>query len=201
MNLNLQIKRCALTFVMSMLCLIVFAQSYTVRGIVTDNSGEPIIGANVSVKGTNNGTITDFDGKFTLDDVKPANVLEVSYIGYITQSVKVGSMANFTIMLHEDDKTLDEVVVIGYGTMKKRDITGAVSSVSSDKIIDPVSNVTQALQGKLSGVFVQSTDGRPGGAVKVRVRGGGSITQSNEPLYIVDGFPVSSIADLSAEQI
>ena len=201
MNLNLQIKRCALTFVMSMLCLIVFAQSYTVRGIVTDNSGEPIIGANVSVKGTNNGTITDFDGKFTLDDVKPANVLEVSYIGYITQSVKVGSMANFTIMLHEDDKTLDEVVVIGYGTMKKRDITGAVSSVSSDKIIDPVSNVTQALQGKLSGVFVQSTDGRPGGSVKVRVRGGGSITQSNEPLYIVDGFPVSSIADLSAEQI
>ena len=155
---------------------------------------------NVLVKGTTNGTITDFDGKFSIPDVPSNATLVVSYIGYLTKEVKSGK--DLIIVLEEDNKTLDEVVVIGYGTVKKRDLTGAVASVSSkDLVANPVANVTQALQGQLPGVSVASQDGRPGAEVAIRIRGGGSITQSNDPLFVVDGFPVSSISDIPADQI
>lgn len=173
-----------------------------ISGIIKDSAGEPMIGVNVLVKGTTNGTITDFDGKFVIQDVKDSDVLTVTYVGYVSQSIAVGNKSSFNIILKEDTEALDEVVVIGYGTVKKRDLTGSVSSVNNETLTaNPVSDVSQALQGKLAGVSVVSQDGRPGAEVSIRVRGGGSITQSNDPLFIVDGFPVSSISDVPADQI
>ncbi|MFV0538714.1 MAG: SusC/RagA family TonB-linked outer membrane protein [Dysgonomonas sp.] len=178
-----------------------FAQVINVKGIVQDVKGEPIIGATVSVKGTSNGVIADTDGKFTIN-VSSKDILHVSFIGYIDQDIPVDGKNNFIIQLNEATKNLDEVVVIGYGTVKRRDLTGAVASVKGEDIqAFPVANITQALQGRLPGVNVTSQDGRPGATLSVRVRGGGSITQSNEPLYVVDGFPVSTISDIPASEV
>jgi len=185
-----------------MFCVLAFAQGKQITGVIKDGTGEPMIGVNVLVKGTTNGTITDFDGKFAISDVKNSDVLTITYVGYVQQSIPVGNQTTFNIILKEDTETLDEVVVIGYGTVKKRDLTGSVASVSNETLTaNPVSDVSQALQGKLAGVSVVSQDGRPGAEVSIRVRGGGSITQSNDPLFIVDGFPVSSISDIPADQI
>lgn len=198
MNLKEMARRAVSTVLLSMLCVVAFAQTAT--GIVKDKAGEPMIGVNVLVKGTTNGTITDFDGNFTIPDVPAGSTLVVSYIGYLTKEVKAGS--NLIIVLEEDNKTLDEVVVIGYGTVKRRDLTGAVASVTGEKLAaNPVANVAQALQGQLPGVSVTSQDGRPGAGMSIRVRGGGSITQSNDPLFIVDGVQVSSIDDIPADNI
>ena len=202
MNRLLLLKRVYSTFLLSMLCVLAFAQGKQISGIIKDSAGEPMIGVNVLVKGTANGTITDFDGKFVIQDVKDSDVLTVTYVGYVSQSIAVGNKSSFNIILKEDTEALDEVVVIGYGTVKKRDLTGSVSSVNNETLTaNPVSDVSQALQGKLAGVSVVSQDGRPGAEVSIRVRGGGSITQSNDPLFIVDGFPVSSISDVPADQI
>ena len=202
MNLKELARKAISTLFLSMLCLVAFAQGRQVNGTVKDAAGEPMIGVNVLLKGTTNGTITDFDGNFSLSGVKDNDVLSVTYIGYITQEVKVGNQKTINVVLKEDTETLDEVVVIGYGTVKKRDLTGSVASVSNEALIaNPVADVSQALQGKLAGVSVVSQDGRPGASVSIRVRGGGSISQSNDPLFIVDGFPVSSISDIPADQI
>ena len=202
MNLKELARKAISTLFLSMLCLVAFAQGRQVNGTVKDAAGEPMIGVNVLVKGTTNGTITDFDGNFSLSGVKDNDVLSVTYIGYITQEVKVGNQKTINVVLKEDTETLDEVVVIGYGTVKKRDLTGSVASVSNEALVaNPVADVSQALQGKLAGVSVVSQDGRPGASVSIRVRGGGSISQSNDPLFIVDGFPVSSISDIPADQI
>lgn len=161
-----------------------------------------MIGVNVLVKGTTNGTITDFDGNFSLTGVSNNATLLISYIGYLSQEVKVGAQKEMKIVMKEDNKTLDEVVVIGYGTVKRRDLTGSVASVTGDKLAaNPVANVAQALQGQLPGVSVTSQDGRPGASMAIRVRGGGSITQSNNPLFIVDGIQVSGIDDIPADNI
>ncbi len=181
---------------------LVFAQTKTVTGTIVDEMGEPIIGANVIVEGTTNGATTDIDGNFSITDVANNATLKVTYIGYKEQTIPVAGKNKFNIALAEDRDELDEVVVIGYGTVKKRDLTGAVASVSGDKLkANPVSNVAQALQGQLPGVSVTSQDGRPGASMSIRVRGGGSITQSNEPLYIVDGVQVSTISDIPADNI
>jgi len=173
----------------------------TVSGTVADDTGEPLIGVSVQIQGTTTGTITDFDGKFSLSVPDNATLI-VSYIGYKTQHVKVGSQRNLKIVLKQDNQLLDEVVVIGYGTVKKRDLTGSVSSVSGKEIAaNPVANVTEALQGHMPGVVVSALDGRPGADVSIKIRGGGSITQSNNPIYIVDGFPASGISDIPADQI
>jgi len=186
---------------MCLLCLTAFAQR-TIKGSIKDTAGEPMIGVNVLVKGTTNGTITDFDGNFSLTDVSNNATLMISYIGYLSQEIKVGTQKEIKIVMKEDNKTLDEVVVIGYGTVKRRDLTGAVASVSGDKLTaNPVANVAQALQGQLPGVSVTSQDGRPGATMNIRVRGGGSITQSNSPLFIVDGVQVSGIDDIPADNI
>jgi TonB-linked SusC/RagA family outer membrane protein len=164
----------------------------TVTGVVKDENGLEIIGANVLVKGTSAGTITGVDGKFSLE-ASPDAVLLISYIGYLTKEVPTGKQTSFVIVLSEDSKSLDEVVVVGYGTMKKRDLTGSVSSIKSDDIQrSPVTSLDQAIQGKAAGVQVSQASSAPGGRVVIRVRGGNSLSSSNEPLYVVDGYPVSA---------
>jgi TonB-linked SusC/RagA family outer membrane protein len=167
-------------------------QGKVISGVVTDDKGEPVIGANVVMKGTTNGTITDVDGNFSLSFTpSPANSLEISYIGYVTKEVPIGNNTRFTITLMEDLQALEEVVVIGYGTMKKKDLTGAVSQMSSNSLKDlKVSHATQALAGQMAGVQVQQSAGAPGEAAIIRVRGAGSISASNAPLYVVDGYPL-----------
>ena len=185
---------------LTMFCFVAFAQK-TVTGTVKDASGEPMIGVTVAT-GSGTGAVTDLDGNFTIQNASPSTVLNISYVGYKSQSIKVGSNSTLNIVLQEDNTTLEDVVVIGYGTMKRRDLTGAVASVTGEKLSqNPVSNVAEALQGQLPGVNVISQDGRPGATMSIRVRGGGSITQSNEPLYVVDGVQVSSIDDISADNI
>lgn len=202
MDLKRLAGRALATLSLSMLCLVAFAQGRQITGTVVDGTGETVIGANVLVVGTTNGVITDMDGNFTLQDVPTNAKLQISFIGYVPQTISVGNQNHVKVTLKEDSQALDEVVVIGYGTVKKRDLTGSVASVNNEVLTaNPVSNVSQALQGKLPGVTVISQDGRPGADVSIRVRGGGSITQSNEPLFVVDGFPVSSISDIPADQI
>lgn len=202
MDLKRLVKRATTTLFMSLLCLIAFAQGNTITGTVIDETGEPVIGANVTVVGTTNGTITNFNGEFTLSSVPENSKIQVSFIGYITQTLTIGTQRKLEIKLAEDAAKLDEVVVIGYGTVKRRDLTGAVASVGGDKLAaNPVANVAQALQGQLPGVQVVSQDGRPGAGMSIRVRGGGSITQSNDPLFIVDGVQVSGIDDIPADNI
>jgi len=163
-----------------------------IRGKVTDERGETVIGVNVVEKGTTNGVVTDIDGNFSLEVAESA-VLQVSYIGYITQDIRVNNNSVFNIKLVEDTQTLDEVVVVGYGTMKKRDLTGSVSSIKSEDIQrSPVTSLDQAIQGKAAGVQVTQASSAPGGRVSIRVRGGNSLSSSNEPLYVVDGFPISA---------
>ena len=202
MNRLLLLRRVYSTFLLSMFCVLAFAQGKQITGVIKDGTGEPMIGVNVLVKGTTNGTITDFDGKFAISDVKNSDVLTITYVGYVQQSIPVGNQTSFNIILKEDTETLDEVVVIGYGTVKRRDLTGSVASVTGEKLAaNPVANVAEALQGQLPGVSVTSQDGRPGASMSIRIRGGGSITQSNDPLFIVDGVQVSGIDDIPADNI
>jgi len=178
-----------------------YAQQKIISGVVTDASGGTIIGANVAIKGTSIGTVTDVDGNFSLNVPEAGKILEVSYLGFATQELPIDK-TSFKIVLLENTSVLDEVVVIGYGTMKKRDLTGAVSSVSAKDIANiPVASVSEALTGKMAGVQVTTTEGSPDATIKIRVRGGGSITSSNDPLYIVDGVPVNSINDIAASDI
>ena len=184
-------------------CFAFAAEAQTVRGVVKDAAGEPVIGAAVVVDGTTLGTSTGVDGSFTLNvpDAKN-NVLVVSYIGMTDARVAVAGKTSIEVALQEDATGIEDVVVIGYGTVKRRDLTGSVASVTGEKLAaNPVANIAQALQGQLPGVQVTSQDGRPGAGMSVRVRGGGSITQSNEPLFIVDGIQVSDISDIPADNI
>lgn len=176
-------------------------QARVISGTVKDATGETIISASVVVKGTSLGTVTDFDGNYTLDVPDDAQVLVFSYIGMKTQELSITSDV-MNVVLSENSEVLDEVVVTGYGTTKKRDLVTAVSSVNADQLKDiPVASASEALQGKLAGVSVTTTEGSPDADIKIRVRGGTSLTQSSDPLYIVDGFQVSSIADISPNDI
>jgi len=181
--------------------LSLMAQERTVRGVVKDTYGEPVIGANVMVKGTNIGSATDMNGSYSITAPSSATTLHVSYIGLRETEVPItGNVVNIT--MEEDVSSLDEVVVIGYGTMKKRDLTGSVSSVNAEIISAvPVASAVEAITGKMAGVQVMTTEGSPDAEMRIRVRGGGSITQSNDPLFIVDGFPVSTISDIPPTDI
>ncbi len=202
MHYQQRLTRAVLTLIMGMLCLVSFAQGHQIQGIVKDKTGEPMIGVNVVVKGTTNGTITGIDGDFQLSGVKKSDVLSFTYIGFKAKEIKYEGQKDLNITLEEDTETLDEVVVIGYGTVNKRDLTGSVASVSAEDIAAvPVSSATEALTGKLAGVNITTTEGSPDADVKIRVRGGGSLSQDNSPLYIVDGFPVSSISDIAPSEI
>ncbi len=177
-------------------------QAKTITGIVAGSDGAPIPGATVVVKGTGNGTITDFDGKYTLSNVPADATLQISFVGMKLQEVAVAGQSQINVVLEEETIGLEEVVAIGYGTAKRKDITGSVASVKGEQIAAvPVANVAQAMQGRLAGVNVISQDGRPGATMSVRIRGGNSITQSSEPLYVVDGIQVSSISDIPADNI
>jgi len=179
--------------------LFAFAQEQMVRGVVKDAAGEPLIGVNVAAG--DRGTVTDIDGAYSLS-VAADGQLVFSYIGDLSQTIAINGRSVINVTMEEDVRELEAVVKIGYGTVRKRDLTGAVASIPGKEIATiPVANAAQALQGKLPGVNVVSQDGRPDASISIRVRGGGSISQSNEPLYVVDGFPVSSISDIPAEQI
>ena len=174
----------------------------TVKGIVTDESGEPLIGAGVMVEGTTVGTITGIDGDYVLTLPEGAVNLVFSFIGLADQTVPIAGKTEINVVLKADQTFLDEVVVVGYATVKRRDLLGSVSSVGSDKLAEqPVTTVSQALSGKMAGVSVVTTEGDPDADIKIRVRGGGSITQDSSPLYIVDGFPVESINDIPSSEI
>lgn len=164
-----------------------------ITGIIKDQNGEPIIGANVIEKGTTNGSITDIDGKFSMT-VSDKAVVQVSYIGYIGQELSVGNRSDFTIVLKEDSQALDEVVVVGYGTMKKSTVTGAISTMKAETInAVPVSNLSNALAGRLAGVNVTQSTGTPGISSKIRIRANGS-WNSQEPIYVIDGIVRSKTA-------
>ena len=166
-------------------------QQQTVKGIIKGPDGLPVIAANISQKGSNNATITDLNGNFTLNVTGRQPVLVISYIGYVTTEVNVSGRAFVEVVLQEDVAALDEVVVVGYGTMRKKDVTGAVSSVRSGEITkNATSNVMQAIAGKMSGVQVVQNSGTPGGDVSILIRGVGTINDAS-PLYVIDGVPVS----------
>ena len=167
----------------------------SVRGTVTDEAGEPIIGATVRVQGTNDGTVTDMDGRFNI--VAGSNAtLNVSYVGYVSQSVPVSGRSNISVVLKEDAQTLSDVVVIGYGTMKKSDISGSVATVNKEQMERKVpTNIAQALQGAAAGVMVTNQDGAPGTNSAIRIRGVGTIHGDAQPLYVVDGVQVGTNAD------
>ena len=167
-----------------------------------DKTGETVIGASVVEKGnTSNGTITDIDGNYTIS--VPANATIVfSYVGMTTQEASVKGKTQIDIVMEDDAQALEEVVVIGYGAVKRKDLTGSVATVSSDVLAAvPVASATEALTGKMAGVQITTTEGSPDAEMKIRVRGGGSITGDNTPLFIVDGFPVESISDIPASDI
>lgn len=179
-----------------------FAQT-VIKGNVTDNTGEPIIGASVIEDGSaSNGGVTDIDGNFTITLKGNSKKLKVSYVGMKPQVVNVSGKSVVNIKLEDDATTLNDVVVIGYGSVKKKDLTGSVATVNNKALeAVPVANATEALQGKMAGVQITATEGSPDAEMKIRVRGGGSITGDNTPLYIVDGFPVESISDIPASEI
>jgi TonB-linked SusC/RagA family outer membrane protein len=179
----------------------VLAQSRTVSGIVKDESGETVISATILVKGTTIGTVTDYNGFYKIDVPASAKTLVFSYVGMKPKEVAInGNTINVT--LESDTKVLEDLVVIGYGTQRKKDLTGSVSSVNEKALKDiPVATVAEALTGKLTGVQVTTTEGSPDADIKIRVRGGGSITQSNSPLYIVDGFAKDDIKDIAPSEI
>ena len=176
-------------------------QKKTITGTVIDVNGEPIIGANIVEAGTTNGTVTDVDGKFSLS-VDNNAVIRVSYIGYLAQDINTVGRTSFNITIQEDIETLDEVVVVGYGTLQKRDVTGSVGQVQSDALQKiAASRIDQALIGKIAGVQVISSTGQPGEGLNIRVRGVGSISAGTTPLYVVDGFPEANIRMLNMDDI
>lgn len=175
-------------------------QAKTVTGTVTDVSGEPIIGANIRIKGTTTGTITDIDGNFSIK-AEPQSVIEVSYIGYLTQETVINNQKSIRFLLKEDTKTLDEVVVIGYGVQKKADLTGSVANINTEKLnTQSNANIGQALQGKIAGVDIVSQGGAPGSGTRIMARGIGTLNNAS-PLYIVDGMYMNSIDHINPNDI
>jgi TonB-linked SusC/RagA family outer membrane protein len=187
------------SFLLMMSFSIIQAQQ-TVKGNVKETEGTLLPGVSVIVKGTIIGTATDFDGNYILENVKPKDVLVFSYMGFNTTSITVGNNTTINVVLTEDAQSLDEVVLIGYGSVKKSDLTGSVVSLSEDDLnqVNPVS-VDQMLQGRAAGVQITQSSHAPGGGVSVRIRGTGSITAGQEPLYVVDGFPINNASTATGE--
>ena len=190
---------------MLLFCLIplwAFAQSVMVKGVVKDTSGEAIIGASVLEKGTTNGTITDFDGNFALNVSKNA-VLVVSFVGYKNEEIPVAGKSSLKITLKEDSKALEEVVVIGYGSARKSDVTGSIASVGGEKLREmPATNITYALQNRVAGVDMAQTSSAPGASMQIRIRGTRSLNASNDPLVVLDGIPfMGNLSDINPGDI
>ncbi|TDW47287.1 TonB-linked SusC/RagA family outer membrane protein [Flavobacterium sp. 270] len=192
--------------VIFLLCLLmsnqISAQTETIQGTVKDAAGLTLPGVNIVEKGTKNSASTDFDGQYKIKITNPKAVLTFSFIGFKTKEFSVAGKTKLDVSLSEDSNSLNEVVVIGYGTSKKSDLTGAVSTISgSDLKKVPVANVAEALTGRIAGVQVTASEGSPDADIKIRVRGGGSLTQDSSPLIIVDGFPINSMNDISSSDI
>ena len=176
-------------------------QKIKVTGKVVDANGEPIIGATIKEQGTSNGAISDIDGNFSFETADNAN-LEVSYIGYQNRKIKVQKGKVLAITLQEDTEMLDEVVVVGYGTVKKANVVGSIAKINSDVIQDrPVGRAEQALQGQMAGVSVRSTSGAPGSDITINVRGAASINGESTPLYVVDGVPIDNLSGINPNDI
>jgi len=186
--------------VMSMLCVVGYAQS-TISGTVKDAAGEPMIGVTVLADGTN-GAVTDVDGNFTIKNVPSGAKLKISYIGYVTQEVPVGNKTSFNIVMREDKSELDEVVVVGYGTMKKTDLTGSVSSVGTEDLVAKgAPTVMEGLQGAVPGVSITKNSSRAGGEFDIEIRGKSSTSSSTKPIYVVDGMICDDINFLNQQDI
>lgn len=187
------VSRFLLLWVVGMLLSVqVFAQGLTVKGVVKDNTGMGVIGANILVKGTTNGTITDFDGNFTLE-AKKGDVIVISFIGYKTQELPAAATMNVT--LQDDTEVLEDVVVIGYGSVKKEDLSGSVVAIKAEEMNKgAVTSPQELMMGKVPGLSVAQGDGGPGSGSTIRIRGGASLNASNNPLIVIDGVPVSDDA-------
>ena len=187
------------------LCLFIgigaaIAQTIKVKGIVTDEAGEPIVGASILVKGTTTGVTTDFDGKFELTAPNNKSVLVISYIGYKTQELKVS--ANMKVVLQSESQTLDEVVVTGMAKMDKRLFTGATDRLTADDVkLDGLPEISRALEGRSAGVSVQNVSGTFGSSPKIRVRGATSIYGDSKPLWVVDGVIMEDVVEVSADDL
>lgn len=179
-------------------------QNQTISGIVKDSTnGQPLTGVTVFEEGTTNGATTDANGRFTLTPSRKSGILKFSYLGYTVKLVPLSSKAQLKqVLLSANNKTLNEVVVIGYGSTQQKDLTGSVATLNAAKIADrPITRVEQAMQGQMAGVQVRSTTGEPGAALQIRVRGSGSISANNDPLYVVDGVPVPDLGNLNSSDI
>ncbi len=178
------------------------AQNVTIQGTVKDAAGLTMPGVNIIEKGTANSTSTDFDGKYSIKLTKSEAILNFSFVGFKTKEVPTAGKTKLDVSLAEDSNTLNEVIVVGYGTVKKSDLTGAVSNLSGAELRkNPVANIGEALTGRIAGVSVTSSEGSPDSEIKIRIRGGGSLSQDASPLIIVDGFPVNSLNDISPSDI
>ena len=195
-------KLLALTLLFMSMPFAIFAQSIAIKGEVRDANKEPIIGANVLVKGTTNGTITDLEGGFSLQ--VPANsTLVVTYVGYQKKEIPVDGRKQFNIVLEEDSKSLDEVIVVGYGTARKSDVTGSIASVQGGVLREvPAANISYALQSRIAGVDMTQTSSKPGANMQIRIRGTRSLTASNDPLIVLDGIPfMGNLSDINPSDI
>ena len=173
----------------------------TISGIVRDSFG-PVTGANVIIKGTTIGVVTDLDGRYTLSNIPENGILQVSFVGYLTQEMRIGNQNQLNVTLQEDSKVLEDIVVVGYGIVQKKDLTGSVAQMQSNDLKDlAVPRIDQALSGRLAGVQVLSTTGEPGAAPQIRIRGVGSISAGTEPLYVIDGYPGDNLQMINPDDI
>ncbi|HSV12473.1 MAG TPA: carboxypeptidase-like regulatory domain-containing protein, partial [Hanamia sp.] len=182
----------------------VLAQSATISGVVTDNTtGHGLAGATVVVQGTKNGTATKEDGSFSITVPNGNSVLRFSFLGYITKDIPVkSSNTSLNVQLLPNQKSLNEVVVVGYGSQNKKDVTGSVAQLDASKFEErPLSNVAQAMQGQMAGVQVRTTTGEPGAALQIKVRGTASVNSGSDPLYVVDGVPIDNLVDINPTDI
>ncbi|HEV7380978.1 MAG TPA: TonB-dependent receptor plug domain-containing protein, partial [Dyadobacter sp.] len=181
----------------------VSAVNKTITGKVTDENGEGLPGTSVLVKGTTTGTVSDTEGNFSLSVPDAGGTLVVSSVGYLTKEIVIGNNTTINIELDADSKALTEVVVVGYGSQLKKEITGSVQTVKSEELKDiPVSQVTQKLQGRLAGVQINQTTGKPGQGMSVRIRGQVSVSAGSDPLYVIDGFPITgNIGAMNPDEI
>lgn len=187
---------------MSFIPLLAMSQTVTIKGVIKDVSGEPVVGASITETGTSNGIIADLDGNFTLK-VSPKATLTISFMGYRTQTVSVAGKTSLSIILEEDTQLLGEVVVVGYGVQRKEAVTGSVASIKNEAIREvPASDITQALQGRIAGVDMSQTSSKPGSSMQIRIRGTRSLNASNDPLIVLDGIPFAgSMSDINPNDI
>ena len=189
-------KLLRLSWILFFVCGFVSAQDLVVEGLVVDGESDiPIVGANVQVQGTSRGVVTDFDGKFFIN-ASQGETLVISYVGFRSSEISINDDSNINVSLFPDTSELDQIVVVGYGTQRKRDVVGAISSVDADDLVlSSTPSIEQALRGRAAGLQITQNSAQPGGGLDILIRGAASINASNNPLIVVDGFPLSEFAN------